>query len=41
MEKKIEKSCWSTMSWTVLALSGALVIVYLLGGFEAAVVATG
>ena len=40
MEKQIEKSCWGTMTWTVLALGSVLALVYLLGGFEPTVIAS-
>ncbi len=40
MEQQVQKSCWSTMAWTVVALGSVLALVYLFGGFDASVVAS-
>ncbi|WP_256372873.1 hypothetical protein [Breoghania sp. L-A4] len=36
MDDHAQKSCWGVMTWTVLTLGGALMLVYLFGGFDPA-----
>ncbi|MEI2384124.1 hypothetical protein [Breoghania sp. JC706] len=37
MDDHVQKSCWGFMTWTVLMLGGAMLLVYLFGGFDPAV----
>ncbi|PTW61502.1 hypothetical protein C8N35_102212 [Breoghania corrubedonensis] len=37
MDDHVQKSCWGFMTWTVLTLGGAMLLVYLFGGFDPAV----
>lgn len=39
MDKRVTPSCWGVMTWTVVALGGAIVLANLLGGFGATAVA--
>ncbi len=39
MDDQVQKSCWGVMTWTVLTLGGALMLVYLFGGFDPAATA--
>ncbi len=36
MDGDVRKSCWGVTAWTVLALGGALALVYVFGGADAA-----
>ena len=36
MDDHVQKSCWGFMTWTVLTLGGAMLLVYLFGGFDVA-----
>ncbi len=36
MDQDVQKSCWSVTVWTVLALGGALALIYLVGESDAA-----
>ncbi len=38
MEGEVQKSCWGVMAWTIVLLGGVLLVVGLLGGFEASTV---
>jgi len=35
MEHQTQQSCWGVMAWTVAVLVGGLLVIGLLGGFEA------
>lgn len=36
MDENVQKSCWGVAVWTVLALGGALSLIFLFGGADAA-----
>ena len=35
MEHQTQQSCWGVMAWTVAALVGVMLLIGLLGGFDA------
>ncbi len=39
MNDELEQSCWGVASWTLAGIGIVLLAVYLLGGFDTAVVA--
>ncbi len=40
MDDHVQKSCWGFMTWTVLTLGGAMLLIYLFGRFDPAVTAS-